>query len=157
MTSSRAQIVLHVIVVLLSLGTLVRAQDKVAGEREPIVATIDPSKLAYDYLVDGNLAQDDPAGKKFKTLQPAYAAAPEGTEAKPTVIGIKPNVYLIPGSMERAPSLSITKNWITLLGLTNNRRSVSYTCLSPAACSATVWVILGFRILRFLVGSPGYS
>ncbi|HEY4330750.1 MAG TPA: pectinesterase family protein [Phycisphaerae bacterium] len=105
-------------------STLAHAQDDVRGRSEPVDNSIDPSKLTYEYLVDGNLPQDDPANKKFKTLQAAYAAAPAGTEAKPTVIGIKPNVYQIPGSLERAPSLSITKNWITFLGLTNNRRTV---------------------------------
>ena len=93
------------------------------GGSEPIVSTINPAKLAYDYLVDGNLPQDDLAAKKFKTLQAAYAAAPAGTEAKPTVIGIKPGVYQLPGPT-RGPSLSITKDYITLLGLTNNRRAV---------------------------------
>ncbi len=102
--------------------TAARAQDKVDG-KEPIVPSIDPSKLTYDYLVDGDLPQDDPANKKFKTLQAACAVAPAGTEAKPTVIGIKPNVYLLPGGNNGA-SLTINKNWITLLGLTNNRRSV---------------------------------
>jgi hypothetical protein len=101
-----------------------RAQDNVRGGSEPIVTSIDPSKLTYDYLVDGNLPHDDPANKKFKTFQAAYAAAPAGTEAHPTVIGIEPNVYFLTGSEEPAPSLSITKDWITLLGLTNNRRSV---------------------------------
>jgi len=112
------------VVVFLIRGTIANAQDNVRGGAEPIVSSIDASTLTYDYLVDGNLAQDDPANKQFKTLQAAYAAAPEGTEAKPTVIGIKPNVYQIAGSLERVPSLSITKNWITFLGLTNNRRSV---------------------------------
>ena len=112
------------LVVLLVLPILARAQDNVRGGAEPIVASIDLETLRYDYLVDGNLAQDDPGKKEFRTVQAAYAAAPGGTEAKPTVIGIKPNVYQINGSMERAPSLSITKSWITLLGLTNNRRSV---------------------------------
>ena len=101
-----------------------RAQDNVQGSAEPIDPSIEPSKLTYDYLVDGNLTQDDPAAKKFKTLQAAYAAAPAGTEAKPTVIGIMPNVYQLPGSAPRTPSMSITKNWITFLGLTNNRRAV---------------------------------
>ena len=36
-----------------------------------------------------------PANKKFKTLQAAYAAAPAGTPDHPTVIGIKPDVYLM--------------------------------------------------------------
>jgi hypothetical protein len=39
------------------------------------------------------------------------------------VIGIAPNVYLLPGTAT-GNSLDITKNYITLLGLTNNRRSV---------------------------------
>jgi Pectinesterase len=112
------------VVVLMIWGSCTKAQDNVRAGSEPIVTSIDPSKLTYDYLVDGNLTQDDPANKKFKTLQAAYAAAPEGTEAKPTIIGIMPNVYQIPGSMEPGPSMSITKNWITFLGLTNNRRSV---------------------------------
>ncbi|HKW28570.1 MAG TPA: pectinesterase family protein [Verrucomicrobiae bacterium] len=100
------------------------AQDSVKGGTEPIVNSIDPARLTYDYLVDGNLPQDDPAAKKFKTLQAAYAAAPAGTKAKPTVIGIRPNVYQLPGHGLRGPSLSITKNYITLLGLTDNRRTV---------------------------------
>jgi len=88
-----------------------------------VVDSIDPSKLTYDYLVDGNLPNDDPANRQFKTLQAAYAAAPAGTEQKPTVIGIKPNVYQLPGPA-RGASLNINKNYITFMGLTNNRRSV---------------------------------
>jgi len=98
-----------------------RAQDSVKAE--PVDQSIDVAKLTYDYLVDGDLAQDDPDAKKFKTLQAAYAAAPAGTEARPTVIGLKPNVYLLPGGA-RTPSMSITKSYITFLGLTNNRRAV---------------------------------
>ncbi len=94
------------------------------GSTEPIVSSIDPSKLTYDILVDGNLERDDPANLRFKTLQAAYAAARPGTEEKRTVIGIKPNVYLLPANEPRTPSLKITKNYITFLGLTNNRRSV---------------------------------
>jgi Pectinesterase len=115
---------------LLAIGFLVisaafaEAQDKVGGGFEPIDNSIDPARLKYDYLVDGNLPRDEPAEKKFKTFQAAYAAAPAGTQARPTVIGIKPNVYQITGSMEPGPSLSITKNWITVIGLTNDRRSV---------------------------------
>lgn len=109
---------------LLLVGSTIHAQDNVRGTVEPVDRSIDLSKLSYDILVDDNLAQDDPANRKFKTLQAAYAAAPAGTEAKPTVIGIKPNVYQLPGGAPRTPSLKITKNYITLLGLTNNRRSV---------------------------------
>jgi hypothetical protein len=100
------------------------AQDNVRSSQEPIVSSIDPSKLTYDILVDGKLEMDDPANLRFKTLQAAYAAAQAGTEDKRTVIGIKPNVYKLPSSAPRTPSLRITKNYITFLGLTNNRRSV---------------------------------
>ena len=111
--------------VILSLcGRPAQAQDNVRGGSEPIIHSIDPAKLTYDYLVDGNLPADDPAVRKFKTLQAAYEAAPAGTEARPTVIGIKPNVYQLQGPATRGPSLSIRKNYITLLGLTNNRRAV---------------------------------
>jgi hypothetical protein len=109
---------------LLLFGASAKAQDNVRGSAEPIISSIDPSKLAYDILVDGNLAQDDPVNRKFKTLQAAYAVAAPGTEVKPTVIGIKPNVYQLPGGAPRTPSMKITKNYITFLGLTNNRRSV---------------------------------
>jgi pectin methylesterase-like acyl-CoA thioesterase len=115
---------LLLIAAILVIGNAAKAQDNVRGGVEPIVSSIDPSKLAYDLLVDGNLAQNDPGNRKFRTLQAAYAAAPAGTEAKPTVIGIKPNVYQLPSSAPRTPSLNITKNYITFLGLTNNRRSV---------------------------------
>jgi hypothetical protein len=105
-------------------GTSATAQDSVMSGAEPIDRSINPARLTYDYLVDGNLTRDDPAAKKFKTLQAAYAAAPAGTEAKPTVIGIMPGVYQLPGPATRGASLSITKDYITLLGLTNNRRAV---------------------------------
>jgi hypothetical protein len=112
------------VVTVLMVGSALCAQDNVRGGAEPIVRSIDPTKLTYDILVDGNLDRDDPANLRFKSLQAAYAAAQPGTESKPTVIGIKPNVYLLPSTAPRTPSLRITKNYITFLGLTNNRRSV---------------------------------
>jgi hypothetical protein len=69
-----------------------RAQDHVRGGIEPVVASIDPTTLAYDLLVDSNLSADDPANRRFKTLPAAYAAAPEGTADKPTVIGLRPGL-----------------------------------------------------------------
>lgn len=99
------------------------AQDHVRGSREPVVESIDVAGLAYDYLVDADLPADDPAHRRFKTLQAAYAAAPAGTEERPTVIGIRPNVYHLDGGPV-SPSLKVTKDWITFLGLTRNRRSV---------------------------------
>lgn len=98
------------------------AQDN-GSAGEPIVSSIDPSKLVYDILVDGSLPQDDPANNKYRTLQAAYAAAPAGTPTRQTVIGIMPNVYQITGTLT-TPGLTITKNYITLLGLTNDRRKV---------------------------------
>jgi hypothetical protein len=86
--------------------------------------TFDTTKYVYDYLVDGSLAADDAANKKFKTLDAAYAAAPAGTAAKPTVIGIKPNLYLFHAAEDAPAGLTITKNYITLLGLTDDRRNV---------------------------------
>ncbi len=111
-------------VVLLLSTRFAHAQDRMNGSPEPIVATIDSAKLNYDLLVDGDLPQDDPAAKKYRTLQAAYAAAPAGTAETPTVIGIKPGVYQLPSIASRTPSLRITKDWLTFLGLTNNRRAV---------------------------------
>ena len=84
----------------------------------------DTTGYAYDYLVDGSLAQDDPGNRRFKTVQAAYAAAPAGTAVKPTVIGIKPDVYLLTATESAPASLTITKNYITFLGLTDDRRKV---------------------------------
>src|ERR1700683_5101157 len=83
------------------------------------IGFLDTSKYSYDYLVDSSLSQDDPASRRFRTLQAAYAAAPDGTAAKPTVIGIKPDVYRIT-SDTTAPGLTISKNFLTLVGLTND-------------------------------------
>jgi hypothetical protein len=87
------------------------------------VGSLDTTNASWDYLVDSSLPQDDPSSHRFRTLQAAYAAAPAGTEAKPTVIGIKPDVYLVQGTATEA-GLTITKNYITLLGLTNDHRNV---------------------------------
>jgi len=110
------------VLLLLVTCTIARAQDN-GDAGEPVVSSIDPTTLTYDILVDGNLTQDDPAHNKYKTLQAAYAAAPAGTSTRQTVIGIMPNVYAITGGIT-TPGMTITKNYITLLGITNNRRSV---------------------------------
>ena len=83
----------------------------------------DTRSYAYDYLVDSSIAQDDPANKRFRTVQAAYEAAPAGTAEKPTVIGIRPDVYFVRGTQTTA-GLTIRKNYITLLGLTDDRRKV---------------------------------
>ena len=108
---------------LLSAATpTTHAQDNGNGG-EPIRPSINVASLTYDYLVDGALSRDDSVNKRFKTLQAAYAAAPAGTAGRPTVIGIKPGVYAITGTSS-TPGLEISKNYITFLGLTNNRRAV---------------------------------
>ena len=112
------------VLVLAVAGSRAPVQDNVRGDVEPVDRTIDPAMLTYDYLVDGDLPRDDPANKRFRSLQAAYEAAAAGTEENPTVIGIKPNVYSLPGGPPRTPSMRITKDYITFLGLANNRRAV---------------------------------
>src|SRR5690348_8911344 len=104
------------------LPRVAQAQDTTPTGGEP-TTSVDPATLTYDLLVDGDLIDDDPANGQFRTMQAAYDAAAPGTPDRPTVIGIRPNVYLLPGGTS-GPSLDITKDYITLLGLTNNRRSV---------------------------------
>ncbi len=64
-----------------SAGTAAPAQDNMRGApyNGYTGQSFDTTHSAYDYLVDSSLRQDDPAQKKFKTLQAAYAAAPAGT------------------------------------------------------------------------------
>jgi hypothetical protein len=109
----------------LAAGTAVHAQDNMRGApyNGYTGQPFDTTHSAYEYLVDSSLQQDDPAQKKFKTLQAAYAAAPAGTPDHPTVIGIKPDVYFLRGGDTEA-SMTITKNYITFLGLTDDRRKV---------------------------------
>jgi Pectinesterase len=121
----RLSLLSFTLLTLLACASPVHPQDNMRGAPyhgytgEPF----DTTAYSYDYLVDSSLPQDDPAHNQFKTLQAAYAAAPAGTPEKPTVIGIKPDVYFLHGGDTEA-SLTITKNYITLLGLTNDRRNV---------------------------------
>jgi hypothetical protein len=110
---------------MVAAGTVAHAQDNMRGApyNGYTGQPFDTTHYAYDYLVDSRLPQDDPAQKKFKTLQAAYAAAPAGTPEHPTVIGIKPDVYFLRGGDTEA-SMTISKNYITLLGLTDDRRKV---------------------------------
>jgi hypothetical protein len=111
--------------ITLAFAPAARAQDnmRLAPYNGYTGETFDTRGYAYDYLVDGSLPHDSPAEKKFTTLQAAYADAPAGTPEHPTVIGIKPGVYFLRGGDTEA-SMTITKNYITLLGLTNDRRNV---------------------------------
>ena len=103
----------------IGLGTA-HAQD--SNGTSPL-SYLDTSGFTYNILVDGTLSADNPAANQYMTLQAAYAAAPAGTASNPTVIGIKPNVYNLNGG-QLTPGLTISKNYITLLGLTNDHRNV---------------------------------
>jgi hypothetical protein len=118
-------ILFAVFVAVLAAGTAARGQDnmRLAPYNGYTGAPFDTTAYAYDFLVDSSLPQDEPDQKKFKTLEAAYAAAPAGTAGKPTVIGIKPDVYFLHGGDTEA-SMTITKSYITLLGLTDDRRKV---------------------------------
>jgi hypothetical protein len=111
--------------VLLALGVgSAFAQDTSATPPRPF-SYLDTSGFSYNILVNGNYTGTPGAGSppQYATLQAAYAAAPAGTATSPTVIGIMPNVYNLNGG-QFTPGLTISKNYITLLGLTNDHRNV---------------------------------
>lgn len=117
-----AQLPRSIFLVLLTVTCSTFAFGQDSNGQSPL-SYLDTSGMSYNILVDGSLPADNPAANQYTTLQAAYAAAPAGTAAKPTVIGIKPNVYNLNGG-QFTPGLSITKNYITLLGLTNDHRNV---------------------------------
>ena len=120
--------VAQAVIVMLAMVPLACAQDNlITGEKINGYTGVpfDTRNSPYDYLVDSSLVRDDPSRKEFKTLQAAYEAVPAGTAYKPTVIGIRPDVYFIRGT-ETTAGLTITKNYITLLGLTDDRRKVVF-------------------------------
>ena len=123
--SGRLVILFAFFIVVLATRFQARAQDNMRGAPYNGYTGVpfDTRAYAYDYLVDSSLTQDEPDLKKFKTLQAAYAAAPAGSPEHPTVIGIKPDVYFLRGT-DTAASMTVTKNYITLLGLTDDRRKV---------------------------------
>ena len=79
------RVFLVVFLIGIAAGTAGRAQDNMRGApyNGYTGQPFDTTHYAYDYLVDSSLPQDDPAQKKFKTLQAAYAAAPSGTPDHP--------------------------------------------------------------------------
>lgn len=82
----------------------------------------DTRAARYDILVDAS-RPEDAAARRYRTLNDAYAAASEGSRDRPTVIGLMPDVYLLTGTLDE-PGLKITKDNITLIGLTDDRRKV---------------------------------
>lgn len=101
------------------------AQDTLSGLGEVRGYTgvvFDTTAERYDILVDAS-RPEDPAARRYQTVQAAYAAAPAGTAERPTVIGLLPDVYQLRGT-QTEPGLVITKPYLTLMGLTQDRRSV---------------------------------
>lgn len=123
----RLSIAAGILIVLINFASLAVGQDNLrdgAPFNGYTGVPFDTTGYAYDFLVDSRLAVDDPAHRQFRTLQAAYAAAPAGTPERPTVIGIRPDVYLMHVDESAPYSLQITKNYITILGLTDDRRKV---------------------------------
>lgn len=118
------------VLILLALGALAGAspamgQDTLQGLGRVHGYTgvvFDTRQAPYDILVDASRPEDR-AARRYRSLQAAVAAAPAGTRDKPTVIGLLPDVYLVPGTMT-ASGLVIDKPNITLIGLTDDRRKV---------------------------------
>jgi hypothetical protein len=101
------------------------AQDTLAGLGRVQGYTgvvFDTTRERYDILVDAS-RPEDPAANRYRTIQAAYAAAKPGTREAPTVIGLLPDVYRLNGTPDQS-GLIITKDNITLLGLTRDRRDV---------------------------------
>ena len=111
--------------IIVAAGQPVMAQDTLVGlgpVRGYTDVVFDTTAERYDILVDAS-RPEDAAAHRYQTLQAAYAAAPEGTRERPTVIGLMPDVYQLHGT-ETDTGLTITKANITLMGLTRDRRSV---------------------------------
>ncbi len=66
-------------------------------------------------IVDRSVVESVPSSNIYKTVQEAYEAAQPGTAENPTVITIKPGVYLMNGD-EANNGLSITKDYLTFIG-----------------------------------------
>lgn len=101
------------------------AQDTLAGLGRVNGYTgevFDTTRERYDILVDAS-RPEDPAAGRYRTIQAAYAAARPGTREAPTVIGLLPDVYPLGGTPEQS-GLIVTKDNITFLGLTRDRRDV---------------------------------
>ncbi|KHL26539.1 hypothetical protein PK98_09095 [Croceibacterium mercuriale] len=113
------------VLALLAVCSPAGAQDTLAGLGHVQGYTgidFDTRAERYDILVDAS-RPEDPASGRYRTIHAAYAAAPAGMPGRPTIIGLMPDVYQLNGT-EADTGLHITKPDITLLGLTQDRRSV---------------------------------
>ena len=78
--------------IIVAAGQPVMAQDTLVGlgpVRGYTDVVFDTTAERYDILVDAS-RPEDAAAHRYQTLQAAYAAAPEGTRDRPTVIGLMP-------------------------------------------------------------------
>jgi len=71
------------------------------------------------FYVDQSLHDDELGAYRFNRLHDAVAAAPDGSEAKPTVIYLAPDVYQMHGTATER-GLYIDQDWISLIGLTTD-------------------------------------
>ncbi len=76
---------------------------------------VDNNEASDNIVVDNSIEASDPENNIYKTVQEAYEAAEAGTEKNPTVITIKPGVYLMNGD-ETNNGLSITKDYLYFIG-----------------------------------------
>lgn len=83
----------------------------------------DKSPWNYDLLVDPTLPSDLPEEGRFRTIQSAAEFCKGGTEERPAVIGILPGVYFL-GGTEINPGLVIRRDYLKLLGLSQDARDV---------------------------------
>ena len=92
----------------------------------PVAPGLDGQPLTlneHTLYVDGQLKRDWPKQHIFHSLHTAIAAAPVGTEQRPTTIYLAPNVYWMNGT-ETDRGLYIHQDWIRLVGLSDDPRDV---------------------------------
>jgi pectin methylesterase-like acyl-CoA thioesterase len=93
------------------------AVDK-AGNESPVSAEVTASPASVPLPEHDILVAADGSGD-YTTVQAALTAAPAGTAAKPTVIAVKPGTY--------KELLSVSKNYVTVIGTTGNPRDVVFS------------------------------
>lgn len=81
------------------------------------------SPWSYDLLVDPALPGDFPEENRFRTIRSAAEFCKGGTKERPAVIGILPGVYFL-GGTEEDPGLIIRRDYLKLLGLSQDARDV---------------------------------
>ena len=81
------------------------------------------SPWSYDLLVDPALPGDLPEENRFRTIRSAAEFCKGGTKERPAVIGILPGVYFL-GGTEEDPGLIIRRDYLKLLGLSQDARDV---------------------------------